>query len=221
MSRDSFTFTSIIVSAVCDELPMLADGKLENISPWNSCGWNHVYWKYRRNLPKTRNAAGTFFNPCWFTYKCMMHQKGRSCLPVLQPNTLLFEFFRLLGYYAAYVDLKPTIQSALEDGSTCSPETSILNHLTLRDISEDGRIHFNLGGSFRARKFFIFGTFRWAVGTTTSACRCSRDCSRCCLVRVWVPCAAVLCLCVCGKVAFFFVTAVLFPVADSCNWTNS
>jgi hypothetical protein len=75
----------------------------------------------------------------------MMHQKERSCLPVLQLNTLLFEFFRLLGYYATYVDLKPTIQSALEDGSTGSPETSILNHLTMRDISEDGRIRFNFG----------------------------------------------------------------------------
>jgi hypothetical protein len=77
----------------------------------------------------------------------------------------------------------------------------------MRDISEDGRIRFN------------FGTFRWVAGTTTSACRCSRECGRCCLVRVWVPCAAVLCVCVCVCVCvekFFFCNSSFI----SCRWYN-
>jgi hypothetical protein len=64
----------------------------------------------------------------------------------------LNEFFRLLGYYPTWGDLKPTFRdylsvpssraklSFLKMGPIGSPETSVLNHLTLRNSPEDRRI---------------------------------------------------------------------------------
>ena len=73
-------------------------------------------------------------------------------------SRILTEFFRLLGYYAARGDLKPTSHRQgsrvkmhwtswpLKIRTICSPETSVSNHLTPRNNSEDGIIEFKRGG---------------------------------------------------------------------------
>jgi hypothetical protein len=84
-------------------------------------------------------------------------------------TTVSDEFFRLLDYYLAWEEFKPTFRNYISVTSStakmskktpwplkavpiCSPETSVSNYLTQRNNPEDGRIRFYRGRSLRFHK---------------------------------------------------------------------